>query len=179
METFALADNTVRSDLRNDLNPYETYKTRLVRVDLAPRSDSRDVLRHGLRKFLRYTWFFVRRSRTSDAELDRYSSGPIMEAKAKLERSYQNTIHLAVTHLAEIITRFLVAVLAGAFLVIPLIVLSHQSSSEAHLITVSIFIVVFSLLVSLASKASNEQTMAAAAGYAAVLVVFIANTSTG
>lgn len=174
METYALADNSVQSGLRNDLNPYETYKTRLVRVDLAPRSDSRDVLRHSLRKLLRYFWFFVRRGGTSDVESGRYSSGPILEAKAKLKRTCQNT-----THLAEIITRFLVAVLAGAFLVIPLIVLSHQSSSKAHLITVSLFIVVFSMLVSLASKASNEQTMAASAGYAAVLVVFLANTSTG
>ena len=174
METFSLADNTVQSGLRNDLNPYETYKTRLVRVDQARRNDSRDVLRHSLRKFLRYFWFFAHRGRASDVESDRYSSGPILEAKAKLKRTYQNT-----THLAEIITRFLVAVLAGAFLVIPLIVLSHQSSSETHLITVSVFIVVFSLLVSLASKASNEQTMAASAGYAAVLVVFLANTSSG
>ncbi len=93
--------------------------------------------------------------------------------EANLRRTYQNT-----TRLAEMITRFVVAMLAGAFLVVPLIVLSHQSSSETHLVTVSLCIVIFSLLVSLASKASNEQTMAASAGYAAVLVVFIANTST-
>jgi len=44
METFVLADNDWQSRLRNDLNPYEVYKTRLVRVDLARRLGSRDVL---------------------------------------------------------------------------------------------------------------------------------------
>ena len=172
METYALAENNAQSVLRDDLNPYEMYKTRLIRVDLARRNESRDVLRHNLRKFLRYVWFFVFRAGSTGDRNDRYSSGPILEAKSKIKRTCQNT-----THLAEVLTRFLVAVLAGAFLVIPLIVLSHQSNSETHLITVSVFIVVFSMLISLASKASNEQTMAASAGYAAVLVVFLANTS--
>lgn len=173
METYVLADDSVQSSLRSDLNDYETYKTRLVRVDLAQRNGSRDLLRHSLRKLLRYFWFFIRRDGGTAKKQDGYSSGPLLEAKGKLKRTCQNT-----THLAEILTRFLVAILAGAFLVVPLIVLSHQSSSESHLITVSVCIVVFSLLISLVSKASNEQTMAASAGYAAVLVVFIANTST-
>lgn len=94
------------------------------------------------------------------------------EVETELKQSYQHTARLA-----EVITRFLVALLAGSFIVIPLIVLSNQVSRKAHLITVSSFTVVFSLLVSLLSKASNEQTMAATAGYAAVLVVFLSNNS--
>ncbi len=170
METFALADNNMQSSLRQDLSPYETYKTRLVRVDLAQRRDSRDVLRHSLRKLLRYFWFFVRQRGATDDMPDENCSETALEAN--LRRTYQN-----ITRLAEVITRFVVAMLAGAFLVVPLIVLSHQSRSETHLFRVSLCIVIFSLLVSLASKASNEQIMAASAGYAAVLVVFIANTS--
>ena len=170
LENFALADNTLQSRLRTDFSPYETYKTRLVRVDLAQRSSSRDVLRHGLQKMLRYFWFFIRGKAAINETLDEYAVAPTLEAD--LKRTHQNT-----TDLAELITRFVVAILAGAFLVIPLIILSHQSSSNTHLITVSVCIVVFSFIVSLASKASNEQTMAASAGYAAVLVVFIANTS--
>ena len=173
METYALADDNSQSNLRQDLNPYETYKTRLVRIDLAQRNGSRDVLRHSLRKFLRYIWYFLHQGKAVDDVSDQFSSGPLLEAKAKFKRTYQNT-----THLAEVITRFIVALLSAAFLVVPLIVLSHQSDNASHLITVSVCILVFSLLVSLASKASNEQTMAASAGYAAVLVVFIANTST-
>ena len=171
METFSLADNSAQSSLRKDFHSYEKYKTRLVRVDLAPRNGSRDVLRHSFRKLLRYFWFFIRHKGVTDDLPVEYSEGIVLEAN--LKRTYQNT-----TYLAEVITRFVIAILAGAFLVVPLIVLSHQSSNKSHLITVSVCIVVFSLLISLASKASNEQTMAASAGYAAVLVVFITNSST-
>ena len=170
METFALADNTTQSSLRKDFNLYETYKTRLVRVDLAQRNGSRDVLRHSFRKILRYLWFFVCHRGVTDDVPDAYSVETELEANRR--RTYQNT-----TRLAEIITRFVVAILASAFLVVPLVVLSHQSNQESHLITVSVSIVVFSILVSMVSKASNEQTMAASAGYAAVLVVFISNAA--
>lgn len=170
METYALADNMSQSHLRDDLNPYETYKTRLLRIDLAPRNGSRDILRHSLRKCLRAFWFFVRTARTRRDTPDRYSSASGLESN--LNKGYQNT-----TYLAEVITRFLVAVLAGAFLVVPMIVLSNQSGSRNNSITVSICIGVLSLLVSLGSKASNEQTMAVSAGYAAVLVVFLSNSS--
>ncbi len=169
METYSLADSSWESRLRTDFNPYETYKTRLVRVDQAYRSDSRDVIRHALRKCLRAFWFFVRRRRVGGKARE-----PDESLESDLKRSYQNTAHLA-----EILTRFLVALLAGAFLAIPLVVMSFQSSDRAHLATVSICIVVFSLLVSLLSKASNEQTMMASAGYAAVLVVFLSNSSNG
>ena len=172
METHALADSSWESRLRTDFNPYETYKTRLVRVDQAYRSGSRDIIRHALRKCLRAFWFFVRHDGTGREAREPYASASALESS--LKRSYQNTARLA-----EIMTRFVVAVLAGTFLVIPLIVLSYQSSERSHLITVSVCIVIFSLLVSLLSKASNEQTMVASAGYAAVLVVFLSNSSNG
>ena len=167
-----MADNSWESSLRTDFNPYETYKTRLVRVDQAYRTGSRDVIRHALRKCLRALWFFVCRGGIGREAQEPYASAATLESH--LKKSYQNTARLA-----EIITRFLVALLAGAFLVIPLVVLSYQSSSQTHLITVSICIIIFSLLVSLVSKASNEQTMVASAGYAAVLVVFLSNSPNG
>ena len=172
METYSLADNSWESRLRTDFNPYETYKTRLVRVDQAHRNGSRDIIRHAVRRCLRAFWFFVRRRGTKRGVQEPYESATTLESS--LKTSYQNTARLA-----EIITRFLVALLAGAFLVIPLVVLSYQSSSQTHLVTISISIVIFSLLVSLLSKASNEQTMVASAGYAAVLVVFLSNSSNG
>ena len=172
METYSMADNSWESRLRTDFNPYETYKTRLVRVDQAYRTGSRDIIRHALRKFLRALWFFVCRSRIGRETQEPYASAATLESH--LKKSYQNTARLA-----EIITRFLVALLAGAFLVIPLVVLSYQSSSQTHLITISICIVIFSLLVSLVSRASNEQIMVASAGYAAVLVVFLSNSPNG
>ena len=184
METFALADNDWEARSRKDLHPYETYKKRLVRVDLPPRSDSRDIIQHSLGKFLRATWFFLRRTRAREEGSDPFKSAPGLESSSSWvkpsdprsgsspKKTYQNT-----THLAEVIARFLVAILAGAFLVVPMVVLSHQSNKETQTITISICILVFALLVSLISKASNEQTMAGAAGYAAVLVVFLSNSS--
>ena len=170
METYALADSSWAAGLRTDLNAYETYKTRLVRVDLAHRSGSRDILRHGLRKCLRAFWFYLRHEGNKTGAPGPYASASRIESN--LKKSYQNTAGLA-----EVITRFLVALMAGAFLIIPLVALSHQSSTQTHLVTISICIVVFSLLISLISKASNEQIMAASAGYAAVLAVFLSNSS--
>ena len=167
-----MADNSWESRLRTDFNPYETYKTRLVRVDQAYRTGSRDIIRHALRKGLRALWFFVCRSGIGRETQEPYASAATLESH--LKKSYQNTARLA-----EIITRFLVALLAGAFLMIPLVILSYQSSSQTHLITISICIVIFSLLVSLVSRASNEQIMVASAGYAAVLVVFLSNSPNG
>ena len=167
METFSLADNPSRSGARIDL---ETYKTRLVRVDLPRRNTSRDLIQHYLRKIVRRIWYFGPhfKSRLFDEE----SSRPVSSAKASLDRSCLNTARVA-----EVATRFLVAVLAGAFLVLPLIMLTFEESKESHLITVSIFIIVFSLLVSLLSKASNYETMAATAAYAAVLSVFVSSNT--
>lgn len=168
METFSLSDNPSESNARNDLNPYETYKTRLVRVDLAPRSSSRDPFQHYIRKCLRTLWYSTRSTRNLNKDEESGIKSPISKARAMFDRSYQNTARVA-----EAATRFLIAVFTGSFLVVPLIVLSFQTSKESHLVTVSVCIVVFSLLISLLSKASNYETMAASAAYAAVLAVFV------
>jgi hypothetical protein len=170
METFSLSDNPTESNTRDDLSRYETYKTRLVRVDLAPRSSSRDPIQHYLRKFLRSLWYSAHSARWSarNSDDERGSNPEVSHTGAQFDRSFQNTARMA-----EAAARFLIAVFAGSFLVVPLIVLSFQTSKASNLITVSICIVVFSLLVSLLSKASNYETMAASAAYAAVLAVFI------
>lgn len=170
METYVLADSRQDTSLWTGLNAHEAFKTRHVRVDQAHRSGSRDVLRHCLRKCLRAFWFHLRYGGNRASNPRAFVSASKLESN--LKKSSQNTAALA-----EVITRFLVALLAGAFLVVPLIVLSHQSSSKTQLVTISICIVIFSFLVSLLSRASNEQTMAASAGYAAVLVVFLSNSS--
>ena len=171
METFALADNSWQANLRsNDHNPYEIYKTRLVRVDTTGRSRAGDFLRRGLRKYLRAFWFFLWTGGRKTPTQNPYYSAT--ELESNLKRSYQNT-----SRIADIIARMLVALLAGAFLVVPLVILSRQSSDEAHLITISVCIVMFSSLVSLLSRASNEETMVASAAYAAVLSVFFTNNS--
>ena len=172
METFALADNSWQASLRSDNhNAYELYKTRLVRVDTVSRSRSGDLLRRSLRKYLRAFWFFIL-FRGQHAQQTQSSYFSAAELESNLKRSYQNT-----SRLADIITRFLIALIAGIFLVTPLAILSHQSTSEAHLVTISVFVVLFSLLVSLLTRATNEETMVASAAYAAVLSVFFSNSA--
>jgi len=171
METFALADNDWQSSLRTDFNPYETYKTRLVRIDLPRRSSPKDPFRHNLRRLLRGIWFFGRKRKEKRDQEWRGESAIPSALESELKKSYQNT-----NDLAEYLTRFLVALLAGPILVVPLVVLSRQSSSDAHLTTVSVCIVMFSLVVSLLTRASNQETMAASAAYAAVLVVFVSGS---
>ena len=169
METFALADNSWQASLRNkDRFPYELYKTRLVRVDTIGRRHLSDILRRSLRKYLRAFWFFIR----SQGQYEHQKNPSAAELEANLKRSYQNT-----SQLADVLARFLIALITGALLVIPLTVLAHQSTTKAHLITISVSIILFSLLVSLLTKATNEEMMVASAAYAAVLSVFFSNNS--
>jgi hypothetical protein len=169
MDTYALADNDWQSSLRTDFNPYETYKTRLVRIDLPRRGQPKDPFRHNLRRFLRGIWFFKRNRKVKQDQEWRGDGTATAKLESDLKKSYQNT-----NDLAEYITRSLFGLLAGPFLVVPLVVLSKQSSDDAHLTTVSVCIVIFSLVVSLLTRASNQEIMAASAAYAAVLVVFVA-----
>jgi hypothetical protein len=167
LETFSLADNIGHSSLYSDLSAHETYTTRLVRVDTGSAQNVRSPLQHGLQKCLRACWFYcVSRKRRHQRE---NLGNPTVEIEAKLKDSCQNTIRCA-----DFIARFLITLFAGAFLVGPLVILSYQSSREAHLVTVAICIVFFNFVTCLSVKAS-AQGMAASAAYAAVLVVFVSN----
>jgi len=84
--------------------------------------------------------------------------------------SYQNNILVA-----DVLSRFLVALVAGAFMVLPLVMVSYQDTQKTHLITISIWIVVFALLASTMLKTSGIATMGAIAAYAAILSVFVSN----
>lgn len=170
METFSLTDNALQAISRADLHAHEKFKTRMVRVDLPLRRDSRDPIQHYLRKGLRRLWFYFKRSmlRTEDEEKARKDSFPSITAS--WERFYQNTARVA-----EMFTRFSIALISGASLVAPLAILSWQKSPESRLVVVMICITIFCLLVSLLSKATNYEAMAASAAYAAVLTVFVSN----
>ena len=163
METFSLIDDEKQSSLRNDLTLFERYKTRLVRADLGPRSRTDPFQRrlHGYLRKLRY-WRLARRS-NDDPE----SSKPSIRDHGW---TYQNNVLLA-----SVIGRIIIAVLTVIFLVLPLVVLSHNESKSIQLGVISVFIVMFSVLVSLMLKASNLELMVVSAAYAAVLSVFVSN----
>jgi len=76
------------------------------------------------------------------------------------------------------LTRFIIAFTGGAALVIPMLIMSLPSrNSTKSLITVSVAVTLFALMMSVAIRANNSETLVATATYAAVLVVFV-GTST-
>lgn len=166
METFSLIDDEGQSRERNDLHPYEMYKTRLVRVDLGTRA-THDPFRRGIQKALQRFQYWRMCSKVRTDEEGGSISRPSQHSKMV---SYQNTALLA-----NILSRTLVSLMAGFFMVLPLIMVSYQSTKRYYLITISVWIIGFSLSVSATLRASNLATIGAVAAYAAVLSVFISN----
>jgi hypothetical protein len=192
METFALADHEELAEQSN-LTREETFRTRLIQVDRPVRNNIRDPIQHWLRKAFRSIWFhtLTPKPKVSNASQslstastivpaadNSLENGPDMGTFAAQRRtwgSHQNTARLA-----DAVSRFLFGLLTGICLITPMVVLLGQENDRpAQLTTVSISIVVFSLLVALASRASPQEMMGASAAYAAVLVVFVSTSNVG
>ena len=75
--------------------------------------------------------------------------------------------------------RLLVVVASSAFLLAPMYSLTFIPEQKYQLIAVGLFVVLFAILIALASKASNQELFGATAAYVAVLVVFISQTPPG
>lgn len=73
--------------------------------------------------------------------------------------------------------RFAMAFTGGAFLVVPMIVMTLRQSQTKSLVTVSVAVTLFALILSFVVRVSNVETLVSTATYAAVLVVFV-GTST-
>jgi succinate-acetate transporter protein len=71
--------------------------------------------------------------------------------------------------------RILFALIGGIFLLTPMVALAYISSKSLILIITVLFVLVFSITLALGSKSSNQELIAATAGYTAVLVVFVGN----
>jgi hypothetical protein len=166
METFSLLDDGKQSSTRNDLGLHEMYKTRLLRVDLEPRSRV-DPFQRQICKYLR-AFRYWRLSRTLQDNIEAPGSFP-----ANHKRLYQNTILLA-----SALSRLVAVVITGSFLVVPLAMLSQEQSRSLQLTVVSVFILAFDFLVATLLKVSNLELMVVSAAYAAVLSVFVSNFTT-
>ena len=168
METFSLLDDESQCYKRSDLHLYEMYQTRLLRVDigLSSRGDPLQRMIHKWLRALRYRRLSSKFKKDEEIAEERNEQYP-----SPAKHSYQNTVFLA-----EIISRFLVALFGSVFMVVPLVMISYQERQEAHLITVAIWIIAFSLLVSVVMKVSNQATMGVVAAYAAILSVFVSNS---
>lgn len=76
------------------------------------------------------------------------------------------------------LVRFTIAITGGLFVVVPMIIMNIDESQVKSLVTVSVAVVVFALIVSFGVRVSNIETLVSTATYSAVLVVFV-GTSTG
>lgn len=74
------------------------------------------------------------------------------------------------------IVRLIVAFIGGAFLVVPMLVMTLHQSQTKSLITASLSVVFFAIAISFGFKTTNVETLVATATYAAVLVVFVGST---
>lgn len=166
METFSLIDDEKLSSIRDDLNLYEVYKTRLLRVDLQTRSRT-DPFQRWLHKHLRKFryWRLLKKSQENSEGLGSFSGGRL---------SQQNTILIA-----DIVGRVTTTAITVTFLVAPLAILSREPSKNIQLAVVAAWLLILSFLVSLFLKVSSFEMMAISAAYAAVLSVFISNVPAG
>ena len=135
----------------------------MAKVDALPKSTSGsiDPLRNFLKRVLprRLTWTNDERKRRADWG---YVIGRIPEDTSPF---------------VDTLARFIVAITGGLSLVVPMLVMRLDEHLKKSLITVSVAVILFSILTALMFKASNVETLAATATYAAVLVVFV-GTST-
>ncbi|TEY29168.1 hypothetical protein BOTCAL_0965g00040 [Botryotinia calthae] len=167
MQTIALSDSTWLSHLRKDISKEEMYRTKLLRIDLPPAQ--RDPIRHILHRCLRKFWY-TKRAKLPNLEAPPLSTPPSTPPSAPDFQSHQNTITIT-----DFVARFLIACIAGAFLIFPLFILSFQEDLNNRLLTISLCIIVFAFLLSLISQASNQTVLEASAAYAAVLSVFVSS----
>jgi hypothetical protein len=80
----------------------------------------------------------------------------------------------AIEHLA----RFILALVSGAAVIVPMIIIVYNSSKLKSVITTTVAILLFALFISLSTRSSNQETLAATATYAAVLIVFVGTSGT-
>ena len=96
------------------------------------------------------------------------------------ERNEQrNRRRYADSKVVDSLSRFIVAFLGGAALLIPMLVMTFRTSQPDKLITVCVSVVIFGLLFALGTKGSNQEVLAASAAYSAVMVVYIGYATQG
>ncbi|KAL9111243.1 MAG: hypothetical protein Q9227_004321 [Pyrenula ochraceoflavens] len=174
METCSLLDiSPTHSFARTNSNLEEIYNTRLVRVDLGPRSNQDPFQRrlHKLLRSFRY-WHLSKRLRHQQQSPlpDRENHGQ-NALFPPTGLSNQNTVLLS-----AILARASISLLTAMFLVVPLTALSYEPSKSVQLSIISACIILFAGVVSGLLRVSSVEMMMVTAGYGAVLSVFVSNT---
>lgn len=106
-----------------------------------------------------------------------YATGIIAEdSKIILDQSAHNRYH--VSPVVDNLAHFVMALAGGALLLVPMIVLVvFKGSLKGKLSSAALFVFIFAVLISWGSSALNQEVLLATAAYGAILVVFVANSS--
>ncbi|EGP83083.1 uncharacterized protein MYCGRDRAFT_50913, partial [Zymoseptoria tritici IPO323] len=99
------------------------------------------------------------------------------EKKARNERYKKREIPRTLSEAGEKIARFIIASVGALFILIPMYIMALHTSRTVNLVTTTIAVVLFAILCSITLRTTNDQTLSATAGYAAVLFVFVGLTS--
>ncbi|KAH6892459.1 hypothetical protein B0T10DRAFT_528235 [Thelonectria olida] len=100
------------------------------------------------------------------------------EERRQREKQYQQGLPpQQVSAFIDRSVRFVVAITGELFLIVPMVIMTINQSQIRSLVKVSLAVVTFALILSLAVRVSNVEALVATATYAAVLVVFVGTSS--
>ncbi|KAH7378609.1 hypothetical protein BKA64DRAFT_585735 [Cadophora sp. MPI-SDFR-AT-0126] len=131
------------------------YDTRYLRLP-STLQQKPDAVREALRKYLL-----------------RSLSWTTEEKRLRRNDYYQGRPPHIYSTFVDRLARFIMAFVGGAALLIPMIIMVFDSSLSKSLATTSVSVLLFAGFLSFGISASNQDTLAATATYAAVLVVFV------
>lgn len=91
------------------------------------------------------------------------------EREKRLKEYEQGDPPREISRFVDTLARFIIAITSGACLIVPMVIMSLSPSEAKSLVTVSVAVVVFSLMLSFGIRVSNIETL--------VLVVFVGTNS--
>lgn len=78
----------------------------------------------------------------------------------------------------QVMIRFLMAMVGGLALVIPMLVMTYFPGKNVSVVTTSASMLIFAAVITLGTQLAPDQVLGATAAYAAVLVVFVGTSLT-
>lgn len=103
----------------------------------------------------------------------------ISERKSQPNYYAKGKLPVKISLQIRVISSMILSVFSGATIVVPIVIMSFNSSRNKSLITVSAAVALFGFVLAAVVKASSESVFIATATYAAVLVVFVGASGTG
>ncbi|KAK2598482.1 hypothetical protein N8I77_011895 [Diaporthe amygdali] len=143
-----------------DIDPWESHYSYFQ--DEHTRSVTVDPLRRRLIEYLPVRFTFSRQER-----------------EKRLREYEQGELPREVSGFVDTLARFIIAIAGGACLIVPMVIMTLSPSEVKSLVTVSVAMIMFSLILSFGIRVSNIETLVSTATYAAVLVVFVGTNSSG